>query len=265
MNEIIDELKKVREQFQITMFEISQGCQVKERSVQRWLTNGNNSKPHPSHFIKIKKFIAATRTKFEAEERAEIEKYRDIVLAEISTGNHTFIPYHKTSGRFALSTCTTGLLWHSLSLRRLKEITNASEEILIKILEQLAQEGLIRLFHIAVDSSLSSEDVYFKFELGTANRDIYENTVEAVRLYRKKPLSKEEKQSKAVILNIQERVNNLKTNKRAYFDKRHGTNKVAEIEKAMLKEDREADLEQKNAALRTAEGIEKLAKDKEEN
>jgi len=265
MNEIIDELKKIREEYQITMFEISQGCQVKERSVQRWLTNGNSSKPQPAHFSKIKKFIVETRTKFRVEEQAEIIKYKEPVLAEINSGQHDFIPRPETPGKFAPGVCSTGLLRRSISLWRLKEITQdqANEVILLKVLQELAQEGRIKLIHLAVARSLSSDDVNFKFELGSATRDIYKNSVEAIRLYRSKPLSKEQRESKEIILNIQDRIDYLRADKRKFFDSRHGVSKEGEIEKEMLREDRQAELEQREAALRTARGIEKLAKDKE--
>lgn len=258
------ELKKFREEFVLTRYEVCQELGIREMSLYNW--ENNNHSPSPQHRKAILDYMKKFRMRMEAEEKREIEKYRDIALAEIYSGDHTFIPVPETPGKFTPRVCPTGLLWRSITLWRLKEITKnqASETILLKILEQLARQGQIKLFHVAVDPHLSSDDIYFKIELGKAKRDVYKNTVEAVRLYKKQPLSKEELESVEIILNIQERISILRANKRKFFDERHGTSRAGEIEKEILKEDRQADLELHRAALRTANGIEKLAKDKEE-
>lgn len=264
MIEEVRELKEFRDEFVLTRYEVCQELGIREMSLYNWENNNHN--PSQKHRKLIRNYVKNFRMRAKAEERREIGKYRDLVLAEIYRGAHTFIPVPETPGKFAPGICPTGLLWRSITLWRLKEVTRdqASETILIKTLELLARRGLIKLFHIAVDPSISSDDISFKIELGKARRDIYKNTVEAIRLYRTKPLSEEERESKEVILNIQDRVSILRTDKRKFFDGRHGTSRANETEKEIMREERQADLEQREAALRTAEGIEKLAKDKEE-
>lgn len=255
------ELKKFRDEFVLTRYEVCQELGIREMSLYNWESNNHN--PSQQHRKAILDYMKKFRARMEAEEKREIEKYRDSVLAGIYGGEHTFIPVPEKSGKFSQATCPTGKLWHSITLLRLQEITKASEGILIKILEQLTQQGLVRLFHIACASRLSSKDIHFKLELGTARRDIYKRSVEAVRLYKKQPLSKTELESKEIILNIQERIDYLRADKKAFFDSRHGKPSDSALERQFAKEDREADLEKHRATIRTAEGIEKLIEDKE--
>lgn len=265
MIEEVRELKKFRDEFILTRYEVCQELNIREMSLYNW--ENNNHSPSPHHRKAILDYMRKFRLRMEAEEKREIEKHRDIVLNEIYQGEHTFIPKPEIPGKFAPLTYPTGLLWRSISLWRLKEITKeqASETTLIKILQLLSEQGRIRLFHLAVDPSLSSDDVRFKVELGKAKRDVYKNVVEAVRLYKNKPLSKTELESAEVILNIQERIDYLRADKRKFFDERHGVSRAGEIEKEFLKEDRESETELRQIARRTADGIEKLAKDKEKN
>lgn len=261
MIEEIKELKKFRDEFVLTRYEVCLELNIREMSLYNW--ENNNHSPSPQHRKAILDYMKKFRARMEAEERAEIEKHREIILAEISSGNHIFIPVPEQAGKFAPATCPTGKLWRSITLYNLTTKEQAGETILIKILELLARQGLVKLIHLSVNPRLSSNDIHFKFELGTARRDIYKRSVEAVRLYKKQPLSKTELESKEIILNIQERIDYLRADKKAFFDRRHGKPSDSTLERQFAKEDREADLEKHRATIRTADGIEKLIEDKE--
>lgn len=261
MIEEIKELKKFRDEFVLTRFEVCLELNIREMSLYNWENNNHN--PSPQHRKAILDYMRKFRERMEAEEKREIENRIDSVLAGIYGGEHIFIPVPEKPGKFAPATCPTGKLWRSITLWRIKEITKANETILIKTLELLARQGRIKLIHISVNPSLSSNDIHFKFDLGTARRDIYKRSVEAVRLYKKQSLSKTELESKEIILNIQERIDYLRADKKAFFDSRHGKPSDSALERQFAKEDREADLEQHRATIRTADGIEKLIEDKE--
>jgi len=170
MIEEIKELKKFRDEFVLTRYEVCLELNIREMSLYNWENNNHN--PSPQHRKAILDYMKKFRMRIEAEEKREIEKYRDSVLAGIYGGEHIFIPVPEKSGKFAPAICPTGKLWRSITLWRIKEITKVNEIILIITLELLARQGLVKLIHLSVNPRLSSNDIHFKFDLGTARRHL---------------------------------------------------------------------------------------------
>lgn len=209
MSEIIEKLKELRQEHQLTALEISIGCQTTERSVWRWLHGGNS--PSPQAVSEIEKFIKEVRAKAGADEKREIERCEIMILNEIYNGdNLLFHARPKAGERYSEATYPVGLAQRDVSLKSLSSACGLrlTDPIVLKVLDHLSLEGKIRIISFFVPIRKNFEHLNFKIEVGEARRDIpgQDQSFEIVKSYRDKPISKEEIKKSGGILNIKEQI-----------------------------------------------------------
>lgn len=209
MEQIIEELKSIREKFAITMLEISQGCGVTERSVIAWLNN--NSKPHQQHLIKIEAFVKKTKAKVEADEKREIERCEAVILDEIYNGENCFFHARPRAGEtWSEANYPTGISQRDVSLISLSKVCamRLTDPIILKVLDHLAQRGQIKINLIFIPIRRNFEHITFKIEIAEAERSVpgQDRDFEVKRSYRDKPRTQQEIEASPGILNPKEQV-----------------------------------------------------------
>ena len=246
MSETIEKLKELREQFQLTKIEIADGCNVREMTVHRWLTN--NNAPHPQHISAIEKFVSSARKRFAIEEKKEIEKCIPLIVPLIYNGDYEFFPIPKMKETATL--CPQGRLRRVIKLSECAETTGKllTNSIVIKSIEAIARRGLIQIFDLKLDRRLSYNDVSFFLDLGTAKREMPSNVITPERLFKDEPIPndavKEAESGEALLLDVEKVIKALRMQKRKSCEAQFGT--VSDMEQKLHAEDLQDESEQRN-------------------
>lgn len=210
MSEIIEQLKNLRQDHQLTALEISIGCQTTERSVWRWIHGGNS--PSSQAVVAIEKFITETRAKVEKEELGKIERCGDMILNEIYNGEilGLFHARPQAGKVFSHANFPLGIAQRDVSLKSLSRACELrlTDPIVLKVLDHLSRKGQIKIISFFVPIRRNFEHLNFKIETGEARRDVpgQDQNFKLIRAYRDRPLSQEEIKASPGILNIKEQV-----------------------------------------------------------
>jgi len=195
MSEIIEKLKEIKEEFQITALEISVACQATERSVWRWL-HGNNS-PSPQAVIEIEKFIIETRSTAEKERQKKVDNCKAKILDEIYNGiDYVFFSRPRPGERYSEGTYPTGVAQKNVSLKTLSKVCELqlAAPIILEALDNLSEQGSLKVISIFIPRRKLFEHLSLELEVAEAIRHIpaQDTVMEISRTYKDQPLSKEE-------------------------------------------------------------------------
>lgn len=260
MSEIIEQLKNLRQEHQLTALEISIGCQTTERSVWRWINGGNS--PSPQAIASIEKFITETRTKFEKEEREKFERCEAMILDEIFNSENLglFHARPKPGERYSEGTYPVGTSQRDVSLKSLSKACamRLTDPIILRILDHLAQRGQIKINLIFVPIRRNFEHLNFKIETGEARRDVpaQDRDFKVIRPYKDKPLTQEEIKINPGILNPKEEVEAIYKRHEDSLRARYGASGI----EAEIREHKEKVYDDATARISQLEASESLGK-----
>jgi len=167
------------------------------------------------------------------------QSFKDFIL---KITNHLTIDYrfHKTKGIDQFT--DAGILLKSFTLENVREwlglkaLDVSKDNIILEIMDTLAQAGRIRIKRIVQVYPMRINNVGFQTEIGTAVnswKGQYGSKLKDIKYYVKKKLIKTE--IKGSITNIKARVEAIHTANKKRLDSKYG--KVAEIESRLHRED----------------------------
>lgn len=263
MSEIIEKLKELRQEHQLTALEISIGCRSTERTVWRWIHGGNS--PSPQAVSEIEKFIKEVRSKAEKEEREKFERCEGMILDEIFNSENLglFHSRPKPGERYSEGTYPVGTAQKDVSLRTLSKACELrlTDPIVLKVLDYLSRKGQIKIISFFVPIRKNFEHLNFKIEIGQAERSIpgQDQNFKLVRAYRDRPLSQEEIKANPGILNPKEQIEAVYKRHEDSLRARYGASGI-EGEIRELKEKREDEAIARISQLEASKSLSKFNK-----
>lgn len=198
MHPSIERLRKLRSEQAITLNEIGVALGCPEKTVWRWLTNGDH--PRPQYITKINAYVERANVLLAKDEKQKIELYEGIVLDIIySREAEAFWAAPKPGERYSEASYPVGVVrvdrWYETFRQRCEIYGN--DRLLLTAFNNLAQRGSIKILNIWIPTSRplkASEGFAFKFEVGEARRKIpgQDLNFEMVRVYKDEPLDEAE-------------------------------------------------------------------------
>jgi pyruvate-formate lyase-activating enzyme len=164
---------------------------------------------------------------------------KDKILGFISK-DPEFVPVDKVPGVYPSSIDRAGLLWKTFLLSQIRAWTKCdSDDKILESLDKIAKRGLVKIFRVELTRDLHHNDARFRAEIGTAARTLGCTDVKQriVRLYCEKPLSQRERQNRDTILDVGQRVREIRERRDKYLRKQFGYNESREVERQLWKED----------------------------
>jgi hypothetical protein len=191
-------------------------------------------------------------------ERKSIEK---IIIQEL-LGRYSFIEREDKSITVD-PLKEAGLLWNSFLLSDIRDWIGKdaqSDGPLLDILDSLVQKGKLLIFRAEIRREDHFNDIHFVSEVGKGFRQWNDNCREVVpvRLYSERPLTKKEREKPFAILNIRERVEQIRKRRDEHFQRRFGISNEAELLRKFHREDIEDDVRLKSAVHKIANSINKV-------
>lgn len=248
---MLDEIRtliNLREQHCIVLSKAAQGIGVTESCLFR-LEHGNSHKPKPATLLKIREYISLIKKQHDEEAKSDIEKAIPIILDQINS-SYELIPWPSKPRKFQAMVEREGLLFHSVYLRKLTELTGASEDVVIDSLENLCRTGRVKIFGLTISHKIADDNFRIRCELGRGERSLLNRLeIKVVRLYRFLPLRKEELKAKEVLLDIRKIIEGERLKKQRFFDKRHGHADGHVTEFQLRREEREEAAEERDSIL----------------
>lgn len=238
MIEIVERLKKAREKYCLTLFDVSLQTGIRERVLWSW--ERNNHKPQKVHIEKITKFLIELEKEKKMEEKKQIQSLKIPLVELINNGEYEFIAMPKKPGKYQPDIERNGVLWHSIYTKKLVSGLEQSEEIIIGALEMLACEGRIKIHGLSIAPTPADSDIRVRCEIGCGQRDLLNSQITTTRLYKDVPLDQEELKSKEIILNLGEQILDMRKRKFEHFQAIYGViSDGSAIERQLRLEDEE--------------------------
>lgn len=203
-----------------------------------------------------------------SESEKEIRRIKKVILEQIQSA-FDFVPYELPE-IYCGPREESGLLWRRFLLSDVRTwcgLSETDDPVLLSVLDDLAKRGKLKFFSIQLTRDMNHNDCGFACELGKAKRTLgYTDIVTTVeRLYSKKPLTKREMKEPHIILNIRERVEQIRERRNQIFRQRFGEADLA-IENKLYHEDLVEEAQYRNAIMTIAREIEeRKAEEKAKN
>lgn len=197
----------------------------------------------------------------------EIKRIKRIILEQIQS-NFDFVRHDDIPEIEVSASEVTGLLWRRFRLSDVRiwcELSEAHDDLLLSALDDLAKKGKLKFFSIRLTKEMNINDIGFACELGKGTRTLgFVNVKLTVsRFYSKEPLKKKER-DEHTILNVKERVEQIRAKRNEYFAQRFGKIDF-DLERKLHRAGLIKEARYRNAALTVPQDIKKKRKEKFED